>query len=99
MNLLHLRSGFGVIQTFMNISLRSKAKFMTGKSVIIEIITVSKGRLNSESIYEVIVSPKMPTKNLRGLCPGSLLEGKAEILQIFGWHFEKNDNLLNSFSI
>ena len=33
--------------------------------------------------YEVIVSPKMPTKNSR-----------AEILQIFGWHFGGNDDLI-----
>ena len=31
------------------------------------------GQLNSEWIYEVIVSPKMPTKNLKDFCPGSLL--------------------------
>ena len=29
--------------------------------------------------------------------PRSLLEGKAEILQIFGWHFGRNDDLINSF--
>ena len=28
---------------------------------------------------------------------GSLLEGRAEILKIFGWHFGKNDDLINSF--
>jgi len=26
----------------------------------------------------------MPTKNLKDFCSGSLLEGRAEILQIFG---------------
>ena len=30
---------------------------------------VSKGWLNSEWIYEVIISPKMPTKNLKDFCP------------------------------
>ena len=39
-----------------------------------------KGQLNSEWIYEVIVSPKIPTKNYQDFCPGSLLEGRAEIL-------------------
>ena len=39
----------------------------------------SKGQLNSEWIYEVIVSPKIPTKNYRDSWPGSLLEGRAEI--------------------
>ena len=34
-----------------------------------------KGQLNSEFIYEVIVSFKMLTKNYRDFCPGSLLEG------------------------
>ena len=38
-----------------------------------------KGQLNSEWIYEVIVSPKMPTKNFSDFCPGGLLEGRAEI--------------------
>jgi hypothetical protein len=36
------------------------------------------------SIYEVIISPKRPTKNLKHFCHGSLLEGRAEILQILG---------------
>ena len=37
----------------------------------------TKGQLNSEWIYEVIISPKIPTKNYRDFCPGSLLEGRA----------------------
>ena len=28
-----------------------------------------KGQLNSEWIYEVIFSPKMPTKNFKDFCP------------------------------
>ena len=40
-----------------------------------------KGQLNSELIYEVIVSAKIPSKNLKDFCPVSLLEGKAEILK------------------
>ena len=28
-----------------------------------------KGQLNSEWIYEVILSPKTPTKNLKDFCP------------------------------
>jgi hypothetical protein len=39
----------------------------------------------------------MPTKILKDFCPGSLLEGRAEILLIVGWHFRRNDNLINSF--
>ena len=49
----------------------------------------SKGQLNSELIFEVIVSPKIPTKNYQDFCHGSLLEGRVEFLVIFGWHFEK----------
>ena len=30
---------------------------------------LTKGQLNSEWIYEVIVSPKIPTKNYRDFCP------------------------------
>ena len=60
---------------------------------------LDKGQLDSEWIYEVIVSPKMPTKNYQDFCPGSLLEGRAEILVIFGWHFGRNDDLINSFWI
>ena len=80
-----------------------------------------KGQLNSERIYEVIVSPKMPTKNYKDFCPtkqtrivalffgdflvivGSFfgydpcLFCRAEILVIFGWHFGRNDDLINSF--
>ena len=55
--------------------------------------------INSEWIYEVIVSPKMPTKNFKDFCPGSLLEVSAEILEIFGWHSGRNDDLINSFWI
>ena len=57
----------------------------------------TKGQLNSELIYEVIVSPKMPTKNFKDFCPGSLLEGRAEILVIFCWHFGRNYDLIYSF--
>jgi hypothetical protein len=39
----------------------------------------------------------MPTKNYKDFCPGSLLEGRAEILVIFGWQFGRNDDLINSF--
>ena len=56
-----------------------------------------KGQLNSEWTYEVIVSPKMPTKNHQDFCLGSLLEVRAEILVIFSWHFGRNDDLINSF--
>ena len=40
---------------------------------------IAKGQLNSEWIYEVIISPKMPTKNYKDFCPVSLLEDRAEI--------------------
>ena len=54
-------------------------------------------QLNSEWINEVIFSPKMPTKNYQYFCLRSLLEGKAEILVIFGWHCGKKDDLIDSF--
>ena len=60
---------------------------------------VTKGQLNSEWIYEVIVSSKIPTKNYRDSCPGSLLEGRAKIRVIFGWDFGRNDDLIDSFWI
>jgi hypothetical protein len=41
--------------------------------------------------------PKKPTKNYINFCPGSLLEGRAEISVIFGWHFGRKDDLINSF--
>ena len=57
----------------------------------------TKGHLNSELIYEVIVSPKITTRNWKDLYPGSLLEGRAEMFQIPGRHFGRNDDLINSF--
>ena len=39
-----------------------------------------KGQLNSEWIYEFIVSPKMPTKNFPDFCPGSLWQKSGKIL-------------------
>jgi hypothetical protein len=36
-------------------------------------------------MIEVIVSSKMPTKNLKDLCPGSLLGVRAEIPTLNSW--------------
>ena len=58
-----------------------------------------KGQLNSEWIYDFIVSPKVPTKNYKYFYQGSLLEGKEEIFVIFGLHFGRNDEIINSFWI
>ena len=58
---------------------------------------LSKGQLKSEWIYEVIVSAKIPTKNYRDFCPGSLSEGSSEISVIFCWDFGRNNDLINSF--
>ena len=51
---------------------------------MIKIIIGSKSlRQPTESaIAKGQFNPKMPTKNLKDLCPGSLLEGRAEILEI-----------------
>ena len=54
----------------------------------------SKGQLNSEWIYEVIVSPEIPPKNYRDFCPGSLLEGRADIFVIFDWYSGRNNDLI-----
>ena len=92
-------------------------------SHFILILKTDKGQLNSEWIYEVIVSPKMltkkfpyccttkqtriiakklptltkksPQKNCYDLC----LFGRAEIWKNFGWHFGRNNDLINSFWI
>ena len=53
----------------------------------------TKGQLNSEWIYEVIVCPKILAKNYRDFCPGSSSEGWAEIFVIFGWDFGTNDGV------
>ena len=48
--------------------------------------TEIKGQLNSEWIYEVIVSPKMPTKNWKDFCPGSLFLGRIlEDIKLLEW--------------
>ena len=35
-------------------------------------------------------------QTFEGFLHGTLLEGRAENLQIFGWHFERNDDIINS---
>ena len=42
-----------------------------------------KGQLNSEQIYEVIVSPKMQTKNYKDFCPTK----QKRIVALFWWFF------------
>ena len=69
-----------------------------GSTEILKLVFI-KRQLNSKWIYEVIVSSKIPTKNYRDFCPGSLSEGRAEIWKKFGWHFGRNDDLINSFWI
>ena len=55
----------------------------------------NKGQLNSQWIYEVIVSPNIPTKFFKDFCHVSLLEDRAEILKNFGWNFGWNNDLIN----
>ena len=43
---------------------------------------VSKGQLNSELIYEVIVSLKMPTKNFPDFCSNKLPGQKSGIILV-----------------
>ena len=40
-----------------------------------------KGQLNSEWIYEDIVSPKMPTKNLKDFCSNKLPGQKSFLFE------------------
>ena len=42
---------------------------------------------------------KNANQKFEGFLPWKLLEGRAKILQIFGWHFGRNDDLVNSFRI
>ena len=69
-----------------------------GSTELLKLVFI-KGQLNSKWIYEVIVSPKMLTNNYQDFFPGSLVEGKTEILVIFSWHFGRKDDLTNSFWI
>ena len=46
-------------------------------------LVAGKGQLNSEWVYEVIVSSEIPSKNYRDFGTRSLLEGRAEISVIF----------------
>ena len=64
-----------------------------------KLLTSTRGQLNSEWIYDAIIFPKTPTQNFSDCCPGTLLEGRAEIWEMFGWHFGRNDDLINSFWI
>ena len=46
-----------------------KDSTFAGKVPDLYFFIIYKGQLNSERIYEVIVSPKIPTKNYRDFCP------------------------------
>ena len=46
---------------------------------------LAKGQLNSEWIYEVIVSPKMQTKNYKNFCPAIQTRIVVLFLMIFWW--------------
>ena len=47
----------------------------------LDVKQVAKGQLNSEWIM-MSSFLTLPTKNFKDFCPGSLLEGRAEILKI-----------------
>ena len=59
----------------------------------------TKGQKISEWIYEVIVSPKIWTKNCKNFCPVVLhtAQYRAEILTIFGSYFGGNNDFIYSF--
>ena len=46
----------------------------------------AKGQLNISGM-NLRVHRFSQNANYQDFCPGSLLEGRAEILVIFGWHF------------
>ena len=46
-------------------------------------LLVLKGQLNSERIYEVIVSPKMPTNDFQDFCPTK----QTKIVALLGGFF------------
>ena len=60
-------------------------------SVLLLLDILDKRLSSFYALPPMIVSPILPTKNLKNFRPGSLLEGRAEILKIFGWHFGRND--------
>ena len=60
----------------------------TANSLIYDWIGCAKGQLNRGYLFSQNANQK--------LYPGTLLEGRAEILVIFGWHFGGNDDLMNS---
>ena len=80
---------------FAQFHLKEKLNCKHGKHDLQHWVRATKGQLNSEWNNEVIVSPKIPAKNYQDFCPRTLLE----ILVIFGWHFGRNDDLINSFWI
>ena len=63
--------------------------------IIEQVIVCTKGLFNSEWIYEVIFSSKIPTKNYKDFCPGRLLEGRAKLSVVFGWDFGPHKFILN----
>ena len=86
----HLKCFFSIVDLFFMFTRKKCRSFVKKESEIFSVqmnkrwSTIGnklfiKGQLNSEWIYEVIVSPKMPTKHFSDFCPGGLLEGRAEI--------------------
>ena len=58
----------------------------------------SKGQLNSEWIDEThLFSQNAANQKFEGFLPYPLITSRAEILQIFCWHFGRKDDLINSF--
>ena len=48
-------------------------------------VEAAKGQLNSEWIYEIIVSPKMQTKIYKDFCLTKKNEDRSTFLVIFLW--------------
>ena len=70
-------------------------KFIANYFATFKLTAVNQQFLNSEYQSKMIKIEVL----LLVRRPGSLLDGRAEIPKIFGLHFERNDDLINSFLI
>ena len=57
------------------------------------IFSSTKGQLNSECQPKITRISSLPNKQGYDPC----LFGRAEIFKFFGWHFGRNDDLINTF--
>ena len=60
-----------------------------------ELTSNNKVLLASRATLCQLSSPKMPTKIFPDFCP--TLSVRAKIWKNFGWHYGRNDDLINAF--